>query len=56
MRCPARSATPAAVPGIAAKRNVEPAKPSDMIDSARAPESSSRSSPVMPTSSRPEPT
>ena len=45
-----------AEPGRAANRNVDSPKPSCRISSAGAPLSSSRSRPVMPTSSSPEPT
>ena len=55
-RMPAKSPTVAADPGFAANRNVDSAKPSCRISSAGAPLSSSRSRPVMPTSSSPEPT
>jgi hypothetical protein len=53
---PVRSATPFAVPGLAANWKVERAKPSGRISSALAPESMSRSRPVMPMSRRPEET
>ena len=43
-------------PGAAAKRNVDSPNPSGAISAASDPESSSRSRPVMPTSSAPDPT
>ena len=55
-RLPAKSATDVADPGRAAKRKVDSPKPSGSSSSAGAPLSSSRSRPVMPTSSSPEPT
>ena len=56
MRLPCSSSTPEAVPGRAANRNVEPAKPRLMISTAFASESSSRSRPVIPACRVPEPT
>ncbi len=56
MRRPCRSLTEVMVPGVAARRKVDPPKPSGMISSTGAPESMSMSLPVMPTSRVPSPT
>jgi hypothetical protein len=53
IRLPARSSTLDAVPAGAANRNVDGAKPSSRRVSVWTPESSTRSSPVMPMSSCP---
>src|SRR5699024_1388345 len=55
-RAPPSSETSLRVPAGAAKRKVEPAKPSGRISSAGVRESSSMSWPVMRTSTVPEPT